>query len=69
MSQEDFKHVKIPSETYLEIKKLVEQSLEFGTVEDFINFVLREILFGDKQEISRADEDLLKKRMRDLGYL
>jgi len=47
----------------------------FGTLSDYATYVLREILAGiekgepHKAEISRKEEELVKERLRRLGYL
>lgn len=69
MNRGDFKQVRISSGTYREIETIVAQSATFTSVEEFVDFVLLELLFGEEREISPEDEMLLKKRMRELGYL
>lgn len=38
-------------------------------LEGFIEFVLREILRDDVEELDKAEKSVLEKRLRDLGYL
>lgn len=58
--------VNIPSEYYHEIQHIVDESTKFDSVENFIDFVLHEVLFD--ADISAA-EDEIKQRLSDLGYL
>jgi Arc/MetJ-type ribon-helix-helix transcriptional regulator len=65
--------VNIPEEMY---KKIEERLEEFGfeTVDDYVAFVLEEVLKDDngaeeEQVFSEEEEEMIKKRLRDLGYL
>lgn len=50
---------------------LKEKGGELTSVEDYVEFVLRELL--TKRDVEKAhpkeDEELIKKRLRRLGYL
>ena len=45
----------------------------FGSVDEYVTFVLEEVLKEDEEEeervFSREDEESVKKRLRALGYL
>jgi hypothetical protein len=41
----------------------------FGGFELFLEFVLRELVRKDAEVLDRAEQAVLEKRLRDLGYL
>ncbi len=62
-------NIEIKSEYYREIEKIVGQSNQFQTVSEYINFVLKEMLFGFTDSgRTESEEDLIKKRLQGLGY-
>ena len=64
------KNVEIDRESYQEIEKIVAQSSQFQTVSEYVNFVLKEMLFGDTDSgRTETEEDLIKKRLQGLGYI
>jgi len=42
---------------------------QFGSFESFLEFVLRELARDDAEVLDQAEQALLEKRLRDLGYL
>ena len=70
MTNANLKEVKILTKYYNQIEKIVLQSSQFETVSDYVNFVLKEVLFGEQDsDYSKEEEELIKKRLQDLGYL
>ena len=71
MSQEK-KNVSIPAELYDDIDQRVKET-EFNSVEEYVTFVLEEVLKDDEDDeeiaFSPEDEEEVKKRLRALGYL
>ena len=64
--------IQISKKLFENIKKRVEESSgAFKSVEDFVEFVLREILSEEEEEpvYSPEEEEEIKKRLRSLGYL
>ncbi len=64
--------VKIPRELYEKVKKHVEESGgEFKSVDEFVKFVLEEVLSEEEEEpaYSPEEEEEIKRRLRALGYL
>lgn len=64
--------VKISKELYEKAKKFVEESGgEFKNVEEFIEFVLKEVLEeeGEQPVYTPEEEEEIKKRLRALGYI
>ena len=41
----------------------------FGGLESFLEFALRELVRNDAEVLDRAEQAVLEKRLRDLGYL
>jgi hypothetical protein len=41
----------------------------FATVESFLEFVLQELLRNDSEALDQAEQAVLEKRLRDLGYI
>jgi hypothetical protein len=71
-SEQEKKAVYISPELYGKIAERVEAT-GFGSVEEYITFVLEEVLKdGDDEEkvaFSKEEEEEVKKRLRALGYL
>jgi len=65
----DYVEVKIPKELYDRIKREVEGSKDFKTVEEFIKFVLESALEESEEVYSPEEEEKIKERLRALGYL
>ena len=62
--------VEIKNEYYRKIEKIIAQSSQFQTVSEYVNFVLKEMLFGDTgSRRTEREEELIKKRLQDLGYI
>ena len=70
--ESDSKAVLLPAELYGRIEERVK-STSFGSVAEYIMFVLEEVLKEEGDEEDRAlneeEEKEVKKRLRDLGYL
>ncbi|QTA38426.1 hypothetical protein JYK00_02565 [Thermosipho ferrireducens] len=65
------KQVNIPDELYKKIEENLEE-FGFNSVDEYVVFVLEEVLKSDEQEeqvFSEEEEEIIKKRLRDLGYL
>jgi hypothetical protein len=66
--------VNISKELYELVKQRVKESNgEFKDVEDYVEFVLREIVKDEEedkeQKYSKEDEEKIKQRLKSLGYL
>ena len=67
----NLKTINIPFELYNAIE---EQLLEFGfeSVDEYVTFILQELLKGDEVEktiLNPDEEKRVEERLRDLGYL
>ncbi len=68
---EEKKNVPIPAQLYEAIDQRVKET-EFKSVEEYVTFVLEEVLKDDDEDevaFSPEDEEEVKKRLRALGYL
>ena len=66
--------INISKELYELVKQRVKESSgEFKDIEDYVEFVLREVVKDDEedeeQKYSKEDEEKLKQRLKSLGYL
>lgn len=79
MSMENDKKVEY---TTVSIPKLLAQKIKqrmkgtgFSSVSGYVTYILRQVLSSikederSKQAFSKEDEELVKQRLRDLGYL
>ena len=68
--KEERKTVSLPAELYTKIEQRVADT-EFHSVDEYVNFVLEEILKEEEPEttFSKEDEAEVKKRLKALGYL
>lgn len=68
---EEYGTVKIPKDIIEKIKERI-QGTEFKSVEEYITFVLQEVIKDDEEPdevFSEEDEKKVKERLRALGYL
>jgi hypothetical protein len=42
---------------------------KFGSVDELVTFLLRELMHGDTLDLDQADQAAVEQRLRDLGYL
>ncbi|MFP3975843.1 MAG: CopG family transcriptional regulator [Chloroflexota bacterium] len=74
MSEEEKKAVNLPADLYNRVEERVKVT-EFGSVEEYVTFVLEEVLKEEDEEesasggFSEEEEEEVKKRLRALGYL
>ena len=64
--------VYISRELYEKAKRFVEEQGGFNSVEELVEFVLREVLETGAdvgEHLSREDEEKVKERLRALGYI
>ena len=63
--------VKIPDEVYEKIEKRIRET-EFDSVDEYVTYVLKEVLASleeEEQVFSEEEEEKVKERLRALGYL
>lgn len=63
--------VEISKEVYDAAKKYIDEHRGFSSVEELIEFVLKEVLGEEEEErvYSKEEEEAIKERLRSLGYL
>lgn len=63
--------VHISSDLYEQIlKKLKDTNGEFKTADEYVEFIVREMLANDSSDsFSGEDEDKIKDRLKSLGYI
>ncbi len=63
--------IQISKELYEKARQYIEKIGGFNSVEEFIEFVLSEVLSEETGEtaLSKEEEELVKQRLRSLGYL
>ena len=67
---EDKIPVYISKKLYEEVKKRVGESEgEFKSVEEFIEYVLTELLKEEEMQYTPEEEEEIKKRLKALGYI
>jgi Arc/MetJ-type ribon-helix-helix transcriptional regulator len=63
--------IKIPSELYKNLKKLIENT-GFSSVTEFITFVLRSVAAGktlEKEGLSKEKIEEVREKLKSLGYI
>lgn len=69
---EKLKSIELPESLYRRIEGKLAGS-NFKSVSEYVSFVLRERLIseeeGPRSTFSKEDEEKVKTRLRDLGYL
>ncbi len=62
--------IEISKEAYELLRKTVEESGgEFKSVEDLLEFIIKETLGGEERSYSPEEEEKIKDNLRSLGYL
>ncbi len=63
--------VHISRELYEKAERFVREQGGFGSVDELVEYLLREVLEeeGGGGEFSREDEEKVKERLRALGYI
>lgn len=63
--------IQISKELYDKAKKFIETHGGFSSVEEFVEFILREVLTEETEEfrLSKEEEEKIKERLRALGYI
>ncbi len=71
MPEEEFVSINIPKRIYDKIVNEIKDSTEFKSPEDFVTYVLEQVLEEEEEEsvYSEEEEEAIKDRLRSLGYL
>lgn len=66
---DEFVQIKIPKRLYERILREIKDT-EFKSAEDFIIYVLEQVLEEEEESVySKEEEEAIKERLRSLGYL
>ncbi len=61
--------VEIPEEVFIEIEDLLPK-LDMSSVDECVTFILKSLLSGEfDDELSGEEEEQMKGRLADLGYM
>jgi len=62
--------VEIPEEIFVELEELLPK-LHMSSVDECVTFILKALLSGefDEDELSSEEEEQMKERLADLGYM
>ena len=71
MRMSDKVQISIARELYEKAKRFVEEQGGFSSVEELVEFLLREVLSEEESSytMSKEDEEKVKERLRALGYI
>ncbi len=62
--------INISKNIFEEIQRRVKENTEFNNVEDYVEFVLSEVLKEDPEEtFTEEEENKIKDRLKRLGYI
>jgi division protein CdvB (Snf7/Vps24/ESCRT-III family) len=61
--------VEIPEEIFVELEELLPK-LDMSSVDECVTFILKSLLSGEfDDELSGEEEEQMKERLADLGYM
>ncbi len=63
----DLREIRLPAELCAAAEKKFKD--RFGSVEDLLRFLLREITEGQAEGLDEAEQQMIEARLKDLGYL
>ena len=63
----DFREVRLPDELCREAERRF--GARFGSLEELLVFVLRELLRDQAAQMDQAEQGVIEKRLKDLGYI
>jgi hypothetical protein len=61
------RQVKIPADVYQAVEDRFGS--QFGTVDKFVEFALRDLLRDDSGVLDESEQQMIRNRLKDLGYL
>jgi hypothetical protein len=63
----DLREVRLPAELCNDAERRFGE--RFGTIEELLTFLLRELLRDDAAQMDQAEQRVVEQRLRDLGYI
>lgn len=61
------REVKLPADLCQKVEQLYGK--RFGTLEQFLTFVLQELVRDDAAQADQAEQRIIEERLKDLGYI
>jgi hypothetical protein len=61
------REVKLSADLCQKVEQLYEK--RFGTLEQFLTFVLQELSRDDAAQADQAEQQIIEERLKDLGYI
>ena len=63
----DLRDVRLPVELCNDAERRF--AARFGTLEELLIFVLRELLRDEAKQMDEAEQSVIEQRLKDLGYI
>jgi hypothetical protein len=63
----DLREVRLPAELCNDAERRFAE--RFGTLEQLLTFLLRELLRDEAAQMDQAEQRVVEQRLRDLGYI
>lgn len=63
----DYRTIRLPEDQCKEAEKWLAG--RFADLETLISFLLQEIVKDDAEELDQVEEELVRQRLKDLGYI
>jgi len=63
------KEIMIPEELYKKLETKIAEEDGFKNVEEFVIYLLKQILTADLESAEEEEEEEIKQRLKKLGYL
>jgi len=63
----EWRDLRLPADICAAAEERFGQS--FGTLEDLLGFVLRELLRDEARQLDRSEQRIVEERLRELGYI
>ena len=63
-----WRELRLPEELCTKIEQQIHGS-EFGTLEEFLTFFLRELASRNSSPLDEKERQAIAQRLRDLGYM
>lgn len=63
----ELREIRLPADLCTAVEQRF--SSKFGSVDELVAFLLRELIRGDTFDLDQADQAAVEQRLRDLGYL
>ncbi len=64
---DSFRQIKLPSDLCVAAERKFGEN--FDSIEQFLTFILRELVRDDASQMNEAERKMIEQRLKDLGYL